>query len=308
MHVAVLGAGAVGSYFGAMLARAGHEVTLVARAAHVQAIRQHGLLLDAVDFREHVQLRADTQASAVAGAQLVLCCVKSTDTAATAAELRPHLAPDALVLSLQNGIENAPTLQALLPQRVVPAVVYVAVEVVAPGCIRHRGRGELVIAEDPRDEALAARLRGAGIPVRTTPNLSGAQWDKLIVNCAFNALSAIPQLPYGPLLQGEGVRDVMADLTRECLAVAEAAGVQLTADPWDALQRTGRQLGQSSSMAQDLARGRRTEIDHLNGYVVRRGAALGVPTPANRMLVALVKLLEEKSANGRGAAPADALA
>ena len=132
--------------------------------------------------------------------------------------------------------------------------------------------------------------------MRHSDNVLGAQWAKLIVNCAYNALSAIAQLPFGPLLRGEGIDDVMRDVVEECLAVAHAAQVRVDGDPWEALRRTGSQAGQVSSMAQDLARGRRTEIDHLNGYVVPMGEAHGVPTPVNRCPQVLVNLLQSRRA------------
>ena len=126
-------------------------------------------------------------------------------------------------------------------------------------------------------------------------------WAKLIVNCAYNALSAIAQLPYGRLVQGDGVLAVMRDVVEECLAVAARSGVRVPGDAWQAVERIAQSMpGQLSSTAQDLARGKPTEIDHLNGFVARRGEALGVATPANRALTALVKLLERKQLTGSG--------
>ncbi len=298
-RIAVMGAGAVGGYYGGVLARAGHAVTLIGRATHVDAIRRDGLLLDTQTFRGHVPVQADTDASAVRGAQLVLFCVKSTDTDSAAAAMAPHLAPDACVLSLQNGADNAERLQARLPQEVVPAVVYVATEMAGPGHVRHHGRGELVIGRSKSSEAIVRLFAAAGVPVQVSDNVVGALWAKLIVNCAYNALSAITRLPYGRLMQGEGVPSVMRDVMNECLAVARAAGVTVPGDLWEAVQRIAQTMStQQSSTAQDLARGRRTEIDHLNGYVVRKGEALGVATPLNRALHALVKLFESRSAPG----------
>lgn len=293
MRIAVMGAGAVGCYFGGMLARAGHDVTLVARLPHVEAIRRDGLLLDTVSFLERVQVRAQTEPSAVRGAELVLFCVKSSDTARAALAIAPHLGRDALVLSLQNGVENAERLQAALPQSVLATVVYAATEMAGPGHIKHHGRGELVIGASDASRGVVALFEPAGVPVHVSDNIAGAQWAKLVVNCAYNALSAVTQLPYGALVQGAGVADVMRDAVQECLAVARAAGIQVPGDSWAAVQRTGRMVGQYSSMAQDLARGRPSEIDHLNGYVVRRGEALGVATPVNRVLQTLVKLLDK---------------
>lgn len=294
MKIAVVGAGSVGCYFGGMLARAGLDVTLIARAAHVQAIRRDGLLLDTQTFQEYVQVRAESDASAVKDAELVLFCVKSIDTESAAASISQHLAEDAVVLSLQNGVSNAPRLESVLRQRVLPTVVYVATEMVAPGHVKHHGRGELVIPESALAEQLAALFWPAGIPLHLSDNVTGVQWAKLIVNCAFNPLSAIAQLPFGPLLQGVGVEAVMRDVVAECLAVAGAAHIQVPGDPWEALRRTGSQSEQYASMAQDLARGKLTEIDHLNGYVVQLGQVLGVSTPVNRSLQVLVKLLERR--------------
>ena len=155
---AVIGAGAVGCYFGGMLARAGHVVSLVGRGAHVQAMQREGLLLDTLQFSEHVPVYASTDTAAIADSELVLLCVKSNDTEAAATGIAPHLAPDTLVLSLQNGVDNAQRLAASLVQPVLPAVVYVAVEMVAPGHVKHRGRGELVLpAGAPGERASTGR-------------------------------------------------------------------------------------------------------------------------------------------------------
>ncbi len=133
------------------------------------------------------------------------------------------------------------------------------------------------------------------MPTEISDNVRGALWLKLILNCAYNAVSAIAQRPYGENVQGEGVWEVMRDVVDECLAVARADGVTVPGDAHAAVRKLVESMpGQYSSTAQDLARGKRTEIDYLNGLVVRRGQALGLPTPANRVLWALVKLLESK--------------
>ena len=295
MKIAVMGAGAVGCYYGGMLARAGHAVSLIGRAAHVEAVRRDGLWLDTTTFQAHVAMQASTEAAAVVGAALVLVCVKSTDTESAAAQITAHLSPDAQVLSLQNGIDNAERLQALLKREVAPAVVYVAAEMAGPGHVKHHGRGELVIGPSTQSDALAALFAAAGVPVQVSDNVAAALWAKLVLNCAYNALSAITGLPYGRVVQGEGVQAVMHDVVQECVSVAQAAGVSLPDDLWDSVQAlAGTMPAQMSSTAQDLARGKRSEIDHLNGYVIRRGAALGIATPANRVLLSLVKLLETR--------------
>jgi 2-dehydropantoate 2-reductase len=296
LKVTVMGAGAVGCYFGGMLARAGHQVTLVARPQHVQAIERDGLRMETKTFDERVRLAASTEASAAQDADLVLFCVKSPDTENAGRQLQPWLRDDTLVLCLQNGVDNAERLRAVLPrQEVAAAVVYVATEMAGPGHLKHHGRGELVIEPSRASERVAQALAEAGVPTEISPNVRGALWLKLILNCAYNAVSAIAQRPYGENVASEGIWEVMRDVVDECVAVARADGVQLPADPHLATRKLVETMPtQYSSTAQDLARRKPTEIDYLNGYVVRRGQALGVPTPANRVLWALVKLMESR--------------
>ncbi|EXI80591.1 MAG: 2-dehydropantoate 2-reductase [Candidatus Accumulibacter appositus] len=295
MKIAVMGAGAVGCYYGGMLARAGHAVQLIGRAQHVAALSRDGLLMDTQSFQAQVPVEASTDARAVRGARLVLCCVKSPDTQSAAAEMAPYLDPDAFLLSLQNGVDNAERLQAALHREVAPAVVYVATEMAGPGLVKHHGRGELVIGPSSFSDELLELFAAAAVPVTLSDNVTGALWAKLIVNCAYNALSAITQIPYGRLVQGESVEGVLRDLVQECLAVAHAAGVSVAGDSWQAVQQIARSMpGQLSSTAQDLARHKPSEIDYLNGYVLRKGEELGVATPANRALYAIVKLLESR--------------
>jgi 2-dehydropantoate 2-reductase len=302
IRVAVLGAGAVGCYYGGMLARAGHPVMLIGRPLHVEAIARDGLRFETKSFSENIRAEASTAAEAVRGAKLVLFCVKSTDTETAAAQIAPHLDADALVVNLQNGVDNTERIQSRVKNSVIPAVVYVATEMAGPGHLKHHGRGDLVIGDLNGNissevlQKLKVQFEKASIPAQISDNVAGELWAKLVVNCAYNALSAITQLPYGKMIQGPGVRDVMRDVVGECLAVAKASGVRMAPDM---LERTYKIAGamptQFSSTAQDLARGKPTEIDHLNGYVVRKGEALGIPAPANRALHALVKLMESKS-------------
>ena len=297
MKIAVMGAGAVGCYFGGMLARAGHEVTLIARPAHVEAMRHQGLHMQTQTFDEQVPVQASTEASAVRGAQCVLVCVKSSDSSHAAEAMAPHLDSTAAVFSLQNGVDNAERLQAVLQRPVIPAVVYVATEMAGPGHVRHHGRGELVLAPSPASTELASALAAAGVPVQVSDNVAGALWAKLVLNCAYNAMSALSGLPYGPMLHNNGldVAASMTDTVRECQAVAHASGIVLPDTLLqDVLGLASTMPAQMSSTAQDLARGKRSEIDHLNGFIVRRGQALGIATPTNRLLHTLVRLVEQR--------------
>jgi 2-dehydropantoate 2-reductase len=181
--------------------------------------------------------------------------------------------------------------------QVAAAVVYVATEMAGPGHLLHRGRGDLVLEPSPTSAQAAQALIAAGVPTEVSDNVRGALWSKLILNCAFNAISAIAQLPYGKSVLGPGVPQLMADVVAECMAVAQAEGVAVPGDIGTACRKLIEAMpGQYSSTAQDLARRKHTEIDYLNGLIVRRGEALGIAAPANNALWALVKLIEARQA------------
>jgi len=288
-----MGAGAVGCYYGGMLSRAGHQVILIGRAQHVEAIHQHGLFMDTTRFRAHVPVRASTEVSDIRGASLILCCVKSNDTENAAAVMAPFVEPNAILLSLQNGVDNAGRLHAKLQHIVHPAVVYVAAEMMGPGHLKHHGRGELVVGPSAMSPEMLEGFVSAGVPVHVSDNVFGELWAKLILNCAYNAISAITKLPYGLLFENEDARDLMRLVVHECLAVAQRESITVPGDSWQEVERIAATMaGQFSSTAQDLMRGRRSEIDHLNGYIVRRGKSSAIDTPANQALYSLVKLLE----------------
>jgi 2-dehydropantoate 2-reductase len=299
MKIAVMGAGAVGCYYGGMLARAGHSVVLIGRPALVEAVRKDGLLLESKQFTGHIPLQADSSPAAVKDAELVLFCVKSGDTESAGAAIAPYLSPQAPVLSMQNGVDNAARLSAAIGRHAIPVVVYVATEMVGPAHVLHHGRGDLAIGPSDSSAAIASLMTVAGLPSEVSDHVLDALWTKLIINCAFNALSAISQLPYGELIRRPHALETMRSVFDECVAVAQADGVKL---PDNLLQNlmdiAVTMAAQRSSTAQDLARGKKSEIEHLNGYVVRRGKELGVPAPVNRALLCAVLLLESRSASG----------
>jgi 2-dehydropantoate 2-reductase len=300
--VAVVGAGAVGGYFGGMLARGGAPVVMIGRAAFAEAVNKSGLLLDTLHFKESVRVQAATELEAVRGAEVVLFCVKTTDTAETARALAPLLARDAIVVSMQNGVDNAEQIRAASGIDALGAVVYVAASVPQPGTIKHVGRGDLVIGpRNVRTERLVSLLEPAGLPCRISDNIEGELWTKLTWNCALNAISALGRAKYGQIAASEDARKVVAEIVDEVLAVARAANIHPPGleDPKAALAgalKVAAQMSEAlSSTAQDMLRNKRTEIDSLNGYISRRGAQLGVPTPVNHALYTLVKLAESGS-------------
>ncbi|MEA2757944.1 MAG: 2-dehydropantoate 2-reductase [Methylobacteriaceae bacterium] len=299
MKVAVMGAGAVGCYYGAMLARAGHEVCLVGRALHVEAVKARGLILETSRFTEATRVAATVTASGVADADVILFCVKSNDTKAAGNDMARYLSDRVTVLSLQNGVDNAERLQAVLNRPVVPVAVYVATDMPAPGHVRHHGRGELVMGQCPASAAITEAFEHAGIPTKVSGEVIEALWTKLIVNCAYNALSAVAQLPYGRLIEVDGAVDVIRDVVCECIDVSGRLGVSVPEDILETVLGIASSMpSQYSSTAQDLARGKTTEIDYLNGFVVRKAAELGISTPANQSLLTTVKLIEAKNAAG----------
>lgn len=296
MKIAVMGAGAVGCYFGGMLARAGHDTVLIGRRRHAEAIRRNGLRLDTALFSEQISLSAETSADAVRDADIVLCSVKTSDTAHAAVAMAPFLKPETVVVSLQNGIENPDLLRRPLRHEIIPAAVYVATEMAGDGHVRHHGGGQLVIGRSANSQRLAELFGGSGVPVDVSDNIAGVLWSKLVVNCAYNALSAITGLPYARLVQQDGVERLLREVVDECMAVADQAGIVLHGDVWESVRRIPIAMpAQTSSTAQDLRLGRKTEIDHLNGFIVRKGGELGVPVPVNQSLLTLVKLLESRS-------------
>jgi len=294
LQVAVMGAGAVGCYFGGMLARSGHDVTLIARPQHVEAIGRDGLHMDTKTFDERVRLKASSDPAAVKDAQLVLFCVKSGDTERAGDQIKPYVDRHAVVLCLQIGCDNDQRLRAVLSRpEVAAAVVFVGCEMVGPGYVKHHGSGELVIDPIRNLPGLERIFEAASIPTRVSDNVRGQLWLKLILNCAYNAISAIGRKPYGQIVPALGVQEVMRDVVNECLAVATAEGINVPGDVDAAVRRIVETIPQQySSTAQDIVRGKPSEIDYLNGHIVRRGAALGIKTPANQVLWAMVKLIE----------------
>jgi 2-dehydropantoate 2-reductase len=298
--IAVVGAGAVGGYFGGMLARAGAPVVFIGRPAFVDAVKRNGLLLDTTQFKEHVKVEASSDLAAARDAEIVLFCVKTTDTAATARALAPLLAKNALVVSMQNGVDNAEQIHAASGLHALAAAVYVAASVPSPGTVKHVGRGDLVVGpKNVATERIAAVFERAGVPCKISDHLAAELWTKLVWNCGLNAVSALGKATYGDITANEDARQLVEGAVFEAIFVAKAAGVHLPLlDDPKAAMTGGYKIAQAmaatrSSTAQDMMRGKKTEIDSLNGFIVRKGRELHVPTPINHALFTLVKLAED---------------
>jgi 2-dehydropantoate 2-reductase len=320
MRVGVLGAGSIGAYLGGRLAHGGVDVQLVARQTLADEVAAHGLrLTDLAGFDVTLprdQIAVATDARALADCDVILVTVKGLDTAAAAAQLAPVARPDAVVVSLQNGVRNrdviAATLAAAGADRVVLAGM-VPFNVLKRGPAHfHQGTtGRLVVArQNGREPAVVERLRAAGLPTLAHADMRRVQWGKLLVNLN-NSINALSNLPLAEQLRQRDYRRVMAACVREGLAVVRAAGIA----PWlDAplpiswlpsllelpdwiFARAARPLvsidpNARSSMWEDLSRGRKTEIDLLNGEIVALGREVKIETPFNRKIMEWVKNAE----------------
>jgi 2-dehydropantoate 2-reductase len=312
MRVLVMGTGGTGGYFGGLLARAGEDVTFVARGAHLEAIRAAGLTVRSRilgDF--HMPARAVADPGAVGPVDLVLFCVKAYDTESAAAALRPAIGADTVILPVQNGIDGAERIGRVLgPGHVVGGLAAVSSVIEAPGVIDHRagpGRielGELDGGSSARTERIAAALRNAGIPVALRPDIRVALWEKFVLICGLSGLTALTRLPIGAVLACPETRALLEACLAETEAVGRARSVPL---PEGCAARTMAFFGQADprvrgSLYYDLVAGRRLEIETLNGTVVRLGRAAGVPTPANFAIHAALRPYADGPPEGAGPA------
>ena len=299
----VLGAGAVGCYFGGMLARAGHEVTFIARPQRAKALNASGLEMDCKAFHETIQVKASSDLSTLKDADLVLLSVKSLDTERTLADIKSVLPSKSVLLSLQNGVANIDIASKMIINPVYPAVVYVAVGMIGQNTMKHHGRGELLVGSpytaslsDENLQDICKLFEGAGVPCSIAPQIKRDMWLKFLVNCSFNAISGIGQISYGEMVKSPYIFKLIKEITKEFLTIAALEDVKISLSEAlaanDSIATT--MVTQVSSTAQDLAKGKKTEIDFLNGYIVELGKRYGVPTPYNESVHALVKMMESK--------------
>jgi 2-dehydropantoate 2-reductase len=300
----VLGAGAVGCYFGGMLARAHHDVTFIARPERTQALNTSGLEMDCKTFHETIQVKASSDLSTLRDANLVLLSVKSLDTERTLTDIKSVLPNKAVILSLQNGVANIDIASNMIANPIYAAVVYVAAGMIGHRTMKHHGRGELLIG-NPKESALGDEqslkeicklFEVADVPCAISPQIKREMWLKFLVNCSFNAISGIGQISYGGMIKSPGIVKLIEEITKEFLTIAALENVNITlAESLAANESIATTMvTQISSTAQDLSRGKMTEIDFLNGYIVELGKRYGVATPYNESVHALVKMLESQ--------------
>lgn len=303
MKIAIIGAGGVGGYFGARLAEAGHEVAFVARGAHKEAMKANGLTVHSPLGDMHLAAPDVVDDPAAVGpCEVVLFCVKLWDVPAAAGMLRPMLASESCVVPIQNGVSVTDTLSGLLgAEPVLGAVTQISASIEAPGAIRHHGDfARLIIGElgeelggggSARVERLVAACQAAGIEARASPDIEAEIWNKFIFLAAMAGATAFYRAPIGEIRDDPERWARLEAMVRETAAVGRAQGVALAEDAAEGPLGFLRQLppAMKSSMQLDLERGRRLELEWLNGEVVRLGAELGVPTPENAAVFEALK-------------------
>ena len=297
---AIMGSGAVGGYFGGRLAAAGFDVAFIARGAHLAAIRARGLAIESALGDVCIDPAKATDSTAEVGpVDVVLFATKLWDTDAAGAACRPLIGPQTAVISLQNGVEAEARLAAMLgPAHVMGGVAQIAAAIAAPGRIEHTGGfaniifGEIDGRRTARAEALLAALTEAGIGATLADDIVKAIWEKFVFLVGLSAVTGVTRRTIGPIREEPRSRALLTEIVAETAAVARAGGVAL--DDGMVAERLafidGLPAAMTSSLARDLARGNRLELDWLSGAVVRLGRELGVDTPANAFVAAALAL------------------
>lgn len=296
MHVLVMGAGAVGAYFGGLLAQAGHGVTLVARGAHLQALQASSLRVQSRHGDFTAAVRAVADPSAAPTPDLVLFTVKTYDTEAAARALAPALGANSVVLTLQNGVDSVRDLQALLGNRVLGGAVYIESDILEPGLVRQTSPMRDIVLGEPggrsqRAEAVHGVLQAAGIPVTLAEKIDYAIWQKFVMLASFSGITAATRLPIGPVRDCKETWLLFRQLVAEACAAGYARGVIFPGDTVETILARVAAFDPSfkSSMLRDLEKGRRLEVDALSGAVARLGREAGAPAPGHAAIYALLK-------------------
>ena len=301
MRIAVIGTGAVGGYFGAKLAHAGHEVAFVARGRHLQALCANGLQVTSPNGNLNVRSALFTDDTAkIAEVDLILFCVKSYDTEAAAEQIKPLVAERTRILSLQNGVDNPDKLARVFnPGQILPAVVYVGAQLTAPGVVTHSNGGRIIFGEiDGGAGALSKLLRqtlsDAGIPCEISAAIQKMQWTKLLWNAPFCAIGCLARANVKQIVESESLTALALDCMTEVQAAAHTRDIELRREQFDEVMTFSRGLGEfKPSMLQDLEAGKPLEYESFNGIVVQTLRQAGAPAPINNAFYAMLKFLDQ---------------
>jgi 2-dehydropantoate 2-reductase len=299
MQIVVLGAGAIGSLYGAKLA-SGNEVTLVGRPEHVAAIEQHGLRIEGLEART-VELHATTSVDELKPDSLILLTTKVPATIAALQPIAPLLRGDTTIIALQNGLRGDEIARAAINNRsvVLRGITQFGATFERPGVVRYMAAGYTIIENHERSSRIAAVLNAAGLECRISTDMRTEVWRKVVFNCVVNPMTTIIGSQVGSIVDPHlnGLKQMVID---ECVAVAAAEGIRLGEDFMREINATYAGSQNIVSMRQDLLRGRQTEIDYLNGAVATLGAHHGVDCPVNDALTRIIKGMEAASTNNRG--------
>ena len=302
MKIAVVGAGAMGSLFGGLLAEAGNEVWLCdIRQDHIQVVTQNGLMIEYETKARQIRLNAATNPEKIGQSELVLVFVKSTQTESAAKTASRLSGDNGLVLTLQNGMGNAETIaEYIMPSRILVGTTAHGATMLGAGKIRHAGKGPTIMGMWSGDEnqykmarQTAAMLTQAGIETTAVEDVRAVIWDKLLVNVGINAITALSGITNGQILDLESTRELSHSAVQEATAVARAQGIEIREDPMaHVFQVAVATAPNRSSMGQDVDHRRPTEIGSINGFVVREASRLGLSAPVNQALAALLETME----------------
>ena len=301
MKIIIVGPGAMGSLLASFLSKAKQDLWLLDKDSdRASRINSGGISIEGVSGEWQVKVRSTVEAKEIGEADLAIICVKSYDTKDAALALKPAIGAKTKVLTLQNGLGNVEIISEVVGwERVIGGVTNLGATLLEPGKVRHAGKGETVIGRI--DGKIPVEMRyirelfnKAGLETRISKDIKSILWSKLIINAGVNALTAITRLNNGRLLEFEGTRRIMREAVTEAIRIAKRKKVRLTSDdPLAKVEAVSEATAANiSSMLQDVLRKKRTEIDFINGVIVRQGQELGIPVPANQMLVDLVKTIE----------------
>jgi 2-dehydropantoate 2-reductase len=291
--VIVLGAGAIGSYYGALLSKKS-DVLLIGRRPHIEAINSEGLVLSG-DVEETFKVKATEEVEEVPSGSLILLTTKAYDSEEAISPLKGRLGSDVVIVVLQNGLGNEEIVKSIVggEAEVVRGLATSGVEFTEPGKIFVRLVGETVLGEGGTGRRIAKLFNECGLKTRLSEDMPFEVWSKLTMNCVINPLSAILRVP-DKEIAADSLRGLRRRIVEECVAVGKARGVELDMSILENLERVIPTYENFSSMCQDIMKGKRTEIDFLNGKVVEIGRRQGIPTPVNEVITSLIKFLEVK--------------
>ena len=302
MKILVMGAGAVGGYFGARLAEAGNHVFFVARGTHLETIREKGLRLRSPGGDLDLKLPASDRAAEAGVVELVFLAVKAQDVEKSLDQIQDCVGPETIILTVQNGVEAEDKVSSRFGrEKVLAGVAYIGVRVEEPGLIVHTTLGRLAIGEldgstTPRLQRVERVIKEVGIPVTISENIMTTKWRKLVWNAAYNPVSVVTGLKTRAMAKSAELRPVLTHIMEEVMAVAAAEGCHLDKEEilGTTFQFTASLDNVKTSMLQDFEKGKPLETEGITGVVVRKGREHGVPTPVNETIYKLVKVLEMK--------------